>query len=648
MAAMLWPAALFGAPKWAPVSPEILQATQSEKWPEAEAEILFSRHVMTGDLGGTFVTSHVQAKIYTEKGVQNSSLFEIRHPRNFKTSELAGRVVKPDGTAVELGKNDFHRNTLAKAQGVEIVRVTFTFPDLQPGDVIEYRWASPVDDSFGSILKYHCENWVPTREFSFSTESARNDYQVMWFNCVAESNPKKRTLTIRDLPAFVPEPLMPTESEFRGWVAIVFNSPYLRFFSKGDSVWREIGKWEGENFRLRTNPNKVIKAKAAEIIAQASSPEEKLDAIHRYVQSEIHNFGWFSDAEYADAKKKRDSEEDLQTASKTLDRKTGYSREINELFASLARAAGFEVRLSLSASRNDVLSIQRPNGFVFINRYGVAVKFGDAWRIYMPGVPFAPTGHLRASDEGAMIFVCDEKQNIFTTAQIAPAEATHSLRKGTFTLDEDGTLEGTVNISLTGHRAIRMREDWWGDSTEEMEESLRKNVAERLPTAELTEIQFRGTQDSTRPATISYHVRVPGYADVIGTRLAFATNYFEANAKQLFTSETRKYPIFLEFAETGTDEIELTLPEGYTLDAPTAPTPVRDPSGVISANYEMRYSAKARLITYKRSLLLGGQGITQFAAASYDVIRGLMSRIHTSNTHRLVIKPKPAPEEPKA
>ncbi|MCR6656865.1 MAG: hypothetical protein NVV63_13885 [Opitutus sp.] len=447
----------------------------------------------------------------------------------------------------------------------------------------------------------------------------------------------------------MPEPLMPTESEFRGWVAIVFNSPYLRFFSKGDSVWREIGKWEGENFRLRTNPNKVIKAKAAEIIAQASSPEERNSM--RFIATCSRRFITSVGSAMPSMPMRRRS----ATARRTCRRpqkhsieKTGYSREINELFASLARAAGFEVRLSLSASRNDVLSIQRPNGFVFINRYGVAVKFGDAWRIYMPGVPFAPTGHLRASDEGAMIFVCDEKQNIFTTAQIAPAEATHSLRKGTFTLDEDGTLEGTVNISLTGHRAIRMREDWWGDSTEEMEESLRKNVAERLPTAELTEIEFRGTQDSTRPATISYHVRVPGYADVIGTRLAFATNYFEANAKQLFTSETRKYPIFLEFAETGTDEIELTLPEGYTLDAPTAPTPVRDPSGVISANYEMRYSAKARLISYKRSLLLGGQGITQFAAASYDVIRGLMSRIHTSNTHRLVIKPKPAPEEPKA
>lgn len=627
-------------PKWAPISPADLAATSSKDFPEADLEILFFHQAINGNRIDTWTSNHIQAKIYSAKGIERMSIFRIEHDKNFRAGALAGRVVKPDGTSVELTKNDFHETVAVKTGGVEILRTTFAFPNVQPGDVVEYSWTQGLATHYGHYQRFYCQSEAPTREYVFNLLGASADVNVMWFNCTPAER-KSKQVVFRNLPAFVPEPYMPVETGFRGWIMVLIDHPFLRHYAKDDS-WKLIGEYLAEEFRLGTVPTKPMRAKAEELTAGLATPEEKLARLYHYTQETVTNLSWFHTADTVAAKKKRIQEEGDQTAAKTFERQTGLANDVDRLFAGLVRAIGFEVRLALNADREKMLEIKNSRGWIFADRLSVAVKLSDHWKFYTPGQYLVPPGMLRTNDEGATVYVCDEKKGWFETAPIGLPEHSQLRRTGRFTLDAEGSLEGEVTLFMTGQHAMRAKDNWWDFSDEDLTSRIRDDLAKRLPTAEVSEVRSENRRNRTQPFILHYKVQVPAYAETIGSRLAFSPNFFEANSAEIFTSETRRFPIFFDFAEQEHDEIELQLPEGFVLDGASAPASVSSAADVVHAYYNVKYMPGKRRLAYRRDFTLGTGGVIHFRPESYAPLRRLLSRVHASDTHQLVLKRKAA------
>lgn len=627
--------------RWIPVSPADLNATSSQSAPGSDIEILFNHQKVDSDMYKTWVEHHIQAKIYSDAGVERSAIFAIEYNKEYRIWDVAARVVKPDGTSTELGKADLKESTAIKGRGWEVKRTAFAFPKLQPGDVVEYRWDQSVPDSYFNYLTTYCQHpGGSTREYTFEVTSTRQDFNLSWYNCQSvEQNPKSRKITIRNLPPFIEEPLMPPEKEFRSWILLVFSHPYLRFYDN-NGAWNMIGEYLAEEFRLSTKPSTALKAKAAQLVAGAQSPEERLARLYDFCQTEITNLDWADKAKVVDAKKKRDNEDSDQSPEKTLDRKTGYPRDIELLFGALARAVGFEARLALNADHEDVLNINTPRGWILANRRSVAVKVGEHWRFYVPGQYLIPAGLLGPKDQGAPAFVCDEKKCWFDTMQIPAADNTEVHRTGHFIVDAEGTLDGTVEVQFTGERAANLKQSWWEYSTEEIVGKIRDGVVERLSAAEVTDVSFENVQNRTMPVIFRYHVRVPGYAEQLGSRLALPLNYFHTGLHETFSSDVRRYPVFFEFPEHEHEELDIVLPEGFALDAPSSPAPVGQPSDPIRAQYTLKYLGKSRKLIYVRDHVLGQGGAIAFRAESYAPIRKILGDVYKSDTHQLVLKPK--------
>jgi hypothetical protein len=434
---------------------------------------------------------------------------------------------------------------------------------------------------------------------------------------------------------------MPPEKEFRSWILLVFSHPYLRFYDN-TGAWNMLGEYLAEEFRLSTKPPSTLKARASQIIAGAQSPEEQLARLYDFCQTEITHLNGADAVKVVEAKKKRDAEDSEQSPAKTLDRKTGYSQDIEILFAALARSVGFEVRLALNADREDVLNINTPRGWILANRRSVAVKVGDHWRFYVPGQYLIPAGLLGPKDQGASAFVCDEKKCWFDTMQIPAADKTEVRRTGHFVIDAEGTLDGTVEVQITGERAANLKESWWNYSTEEIVSKVRDGIVERLSAAEVTEVALENVQNRSTPVIFRYHVRVPGYAEQLGSRLALPLNFFHAGSHETLSGDVRRYPIFFEYPEHEHEELDVILPEGFVLDAPSSPAPVGQASDAIRAQYTLKYLPKSRKLVYVRDHVLGEGGSIAFRTESYAPIRKVLGDIYKSDTHQLVLKPKAA------
>ncbi len=276
----------------------------------------------------------------------------------------------------------------------------------------------------------------------------------------------------------------------------------------------------------------------------------------------------------------------------------------------------------------------------FIDNKFIAVKIGADWKHYSPGSYFMPAGMIPSHNELASALYCDEDKVIFNDNPVSPASKTEISREGRFTIDTEGTLEGEVTLRLDGHAAVASKKAWLGLQTTEVEDAIRKGIVERAPSAEITDIKTENQLSIAMPLTISYKVRIPSYAEVAGSRIIMIPNYFEYGKPALFTAETRKYPIFFNYSRTEKDHIEIILPEGYTLDTPTAPSNVEINPIVVQTQYKIAYKGKIRTLFYDRTFILGEKGAIAFQTPSYPLIKEMFAQVNKSDQHSLVLKPK--------
>lgn len=332
--------------------------------------------------------------------------------------------------------------------------------------------------------------------------------------------------------------------------------------------------------------------------------------------------------------------EGYQSADRTLEKGFGRPRDINVLFAALARAAGFEVQLARTADRHDLFNINRPRGWSFLDHESVFVRCGDQWRSYDPGAFFTPNDMLPAGQEGALALVCGERKDMFRKVSQSGATQTQIRRTGRFVLDAEGMLEGDVEIELSGHAAAACQRQHWNESDSDDARILREEVTKQLPNAEVAEVKWTNLHTNVHPVTLKYHLRVPGYAEQAGSRLVFTPAVFCVGAAAELSGTDRKFPIMFDHAREEHDDIEIVLPEGYALDKPSAPLPAGNPAEVVGAEYLLKYNPKTRAFGYQRDFALGANGALSFIPASYPVLKQLFDAVHSSDSHSIMLKPK--------
>src|SRR5215204_3662348 len=137
--------ALASGEDWKPIDPAQLALRTSVVEKEADAEGLFWEVRMDDNPEGDLIFTHyLRVKVFTERGRESQSKIDLLYGKfgggEIKIGDIAGRTIKPDGTIVELKKEDIFERTVVKASGVKFKARSFAMPAVEPGCIIEYRW----------------------------------------------------------------------------------------------------------------------------------------------------------------------------------------------------------------------------------------------------------------------------------------------------------------------------------------------------------------------------------------------------------------------------------------------------------------------------------------------------------------------------
>jgi len=626
-----------GDNNWREVSPAEIQMKTPKVESDADAEALFWEvRVDDGSSTDLVMTNYVRVKIFTERGREKFSKIDIPYLKGIKIKDIAARVIKADGSIVEIAKTDVFDREIVKANDAKVKAKSFAIPNIEPGVIVEYQYKEIRPYSSADDMRMIFQRDIPIQNSSYFFKPAAAT-KYLTFNMADNKFIKDKNgfyrATVENVPALKEEPYMPPEDEVRSWL-LLYYTRYLK--SDSNDFWSRLGGNIVYLYDVKDTlkPDKALKTAATEIAAGVNAPDDQIAKIYGFCKTKVKNITF--DTTITDEEKEKIKPN--KSTTDTYKKLQGRQNEVNELFASLTSALGFETRLAFGGDRSEKFFDPSQAHESFVHFAAVAVKINGRWKYYDPGDPFSTYGMLPWFEEGTSVLLLGYKDYITTETPLSDFDKSAALRTGRFKLSEDGTLEGTVKIEYTGHLGYIYKLNNYDDSRAKQEEALKDAIKSRMSAAEVSDVSIENINNSEKPFVYQYKIRVPNYAQKTGKRLFLQPGFFDYGANPLFSSATRRYSLYFRYPWSENDDIEIELPKGFELDNADAPQSIGDPGKITSLDINIRINPQTNVLRYDRRFYFGGGGNVLFPAASYKALKNMFDAFHKSDSHTLTLK----------
>ncbi|WP_321471896.1 DUF3857 domain-containing protein [uncultured Paludibaculum sp.] len=635
---------LLPAADWRPIDPSELAQKSPKVEPTADAEAIFWDVKIEDKLTGSdlqLVMNHyIRIKIFTDRGKEKYAVVELEQSGKRRIGDVAGRTIKPDGTIIELKKDSIFDRDLAKTKGLKVRGKSFTLPNVEVGDIIEYRYREFRDDEVASHMRLYFQRELPMWNVTYHVKPL----EIPWLpygmrslplNCeVPRFKPEPNGfygLTLANMPAFRNERYAPPEDQLRAWMLIYYEEDKK---IDPEKYWKSVGRDDYKRFKPRMKVDGAVKTTAAELVAGIEKPEEKLAAIETFCRTKIRNLA--SSTVHLTAAERKEIKVN-NSPGDTLEQKLGYGLDINLLFAALATSAGFDARITRLADRGDTFfNINTPLTY-FLNSFSVAVKVDEQWRFFDPSTPYLDHGMLRWQEELGQALISDPKGGFFTPTPYSEPARSLRERRGEFKLLPDGSLEGSVRLTYSGH-AGRDRKLFYEDMTAaQQEEDWKDDLKNRLSTAEMTNFHMADVTEPYKPLVVTHNVTVPAYATRTGKRILLQPAFFQRNLTSRLTETSRKWDVYFDYGWAEDDEITIELPEGWVLDQPAVPVNSKIAD---AGNYSTQVlkTNDGRKLIYRRKFEWGYNKRILFPVAAYSNIKQIFDFVQEQDGYTIALK----------
>lgn len=636
---------------WLPITPAEQQLKQAKVEPDAGAEVLQWRvHVVDELLGSNrdlqrVFYHYIRLKIFNEKGTEKAATIDLTYGDRLNIIEVAGRTVKPDGSIVELDKKAVYKRDIVRASGRTVKAVSFAMPGVEPGAIVEYRWKEAQDDNRIKYLRLNFQREFPVERVTYFIKPLPDDIiggmrmYLNPFQCTTSplklENDGYNSTYVENVPAQRDEPYTPSEPNLAPWALVHYQEGDRR---DPDKYWNDLGKKSYKELKDAARANDEIKSAAATATQSAKNDEEKTAALIEIVRQRVRSVfdDSVTEAEREKFFKSRPKDR-LRTAPEILKSGLGTANEMNVVVAALAQQAGLEARPAMVADRNEQLF--HPKYTVddyYLDNIDLAVKVNGAWKVYDVSTRLLPPGMISWREEGVFALITDPKTSTFIQTPQSSPEASTESRTAKLTLTEEGTLEGDVEETYSGHRGEDFRLQIVRKSKAQQDQWLQDRVTRIFPDAKVTMVKLENVDDPVKPLRATYHLEAENFAQVTGKRILFQPNAFRRGQVSPFSASSRRSIIEFPYGWKEVDQVTLQLPMGWKLD--NADNPGSFQFGK-PGSYTMKMTiSKSNELVLNRDLTFGSEGMINFGTESYPSLKKIFDEIQLRDRHTLSMK----------
>jgi hypothetical protein len=605
------------------------KAMTSVDFAPGAAAVILNWHQVVNDRDA-FRTDYFRIKILTAEGKKYGDV-EVPHIALLSdVNHIKARTMRPDGTIAAFDGKTFDK-VVVKVGGVRLIAKTFTLPDVQVGSIIEYRYDvsnrgyTIYDSQFSpqrDLPIVHEE--ISLEPYVFPGYSTFFSFRGLPAGKKPELHGSKYELTLENIPPFEEEPFAPPSATIK---------PQLQFWytageTKPDVFWtKEAHEW-ADAIEPFVGDGRAVKDATIAAMGTAATPEEKLRKLYARVQ-EIRNLSFEPEKTDAETQKLKDN----NSAQDVLRNGYGYGSQIDRLFVSMARAAGFDAHaLRLCERDEEILARNVPIGRQLDGELAVVVIDGKQ-RFFDPGTPYVPFEMLpwqKTSTAGLLIARKQEKAVWVDTPWLHNDSATMK-RVANLQL-EDGLIRGTVLITYTGQEALQQRVAMRNDDDAAAKKSIEKTLKSWFAdgaTVNVTEV--RNLRAAESPLIIAATVELPSAASLVGSRAMVPLAIFAATHKNPFSSEQRKTAIYFHYAYRVDDQVTLKIPAGYAVETLPASADVN----VGALHYTATVGKTADDIRLVRNVTVDAELVDR---GKYSVIRDFFSKAAAADQSQVVLR----------
>lgn len=579
-------------------TPEELAMKSVASDPGAEAAIL-DWVTIDDDKAGTSST-YFRIKVFTEEGKKHADV-EIRYapgyPLFMRVTDLEARTIRPDGTSVPFDGKVYDK-VLVKVGRRAVRAKTFTFADVQPGSILEYRYIRRWTSNYLLDTHWTVQRSIPVVHSKFTLKPYDTKGQFgSYFTYYGIDKPPAKVpggyeLELTNVPAMRSEAYMPPEEQLLARVNFYYTDSRVRL----EEFWNvQAGIFTNdiEKYLGRAGAANAI---ARELRAAHPEPQALLRAVYAHAQS-LRNLSF--EGEKTDQEIAREKLGEAKNADEVLSRRAGYAHEINRAFVALARAAGLEARVVRVAPRDEFFfSPQIPNAEQMSDE--VAVVTVDGKRIWLdPGTPRAPFGILswEKSNVPGIEIVKGAKSPVSVVPSHEPPDAVLR-RKADLRLNDADALTGTISVAFTGQEALVRRLAALHDDEAARKKALEEEAKGWFPEgATLKVTSFAGYDSSDPELTATFEAVLPNIVSRAGSKVIVPISVFETTAKNPFAASKRTHPVYFPYPHSEEDEVKLAVPAGLTVA--TLPPPSDLAGG--SVKYHAATSREGETIVFRRN-----------------------------------------------
>lgn len=324
-----------------------LKLTSCDFEKDANAMVLFDKTDVNTGFGSTAVVRHVRIKILTTKGTDEANVtlgYVSRHGLE-SVSDIEAETANLENGKISYIKVD-KAQFFKQAADKNTKKITFTFPQVKVGSVIEYKYKLTFDFA-GAFPDWEIQQDIPVK-YSELNASIRTDYsykiipkisgeyvknvQERWINSSGDTIGAKFTWALKNINSFRDEPYSTSRKDNLQRMRFILSA--IKYSLKSNMRTLDMNWWQlrhaivtDDDFGPQLRQTLVDPDKMLTTAKTLISDEEKIGYIFNKIKNDIKWNGeneWFT----------RDG------VKKAWDKKQGNSTEINLILYSFLKQAG--------------------------------------------------------------------------------------------------------------------------------------------------------------------------------------------------------------------------------------------------------------------------------------------------------------------
>jgi hypothetical protein len=364
--------------------------------------------------------------------------------------------------------------------------------------------------------------------------------------------------------------------------------------------WRAMGQWMSNLEAHRPDPSPEITAKTQELIAGAPDYFTKLYRITDFIQKNVRYFIVMRGIGGMQA----------HHANEIFRNRYGDCKDKATILISMLQVAGINAYyLAVDSHRGfvdpDAPSIFGDHMITAIEvpadnhdpRLEAIVKAKNAKRylIFDPTDERTVIGNLRSELQGSYGILGAGNDSELLAIPILAPDANKNTSRGSFTLQIDGTLTGSVKSKHEGTASGNYRYFLKNTDDKERQQYWERYIAEDVPGVILDSVTFTESKELDKPLELDYKITARQYAHQTGPLLLVRPRVVGSHV-HYFDDKLRTLPIDLYATGHWHESFDITLPPGYIIDE--TPGPVDVDTDFVS--YHSKTTANGDKLHYER------------------------------------------------